>query len=111
MKITYQQYREELDSIADSILDRCEETGEYASDVMLEYTDSHQWVTYYWAHQYVMEHTVNEDAVFDAVGGVPPEALERGWLSVRGCFVAWAFCQDVCDVLAEREEEREEEQR
>ena len=66
------------------------------SDILHELIDGHEWIIYTWAYPWVLMHSDNEDALFDAQG--PTEATNYSQIMQLMAF--YAMEQDVMDALS-----------
>lgn len=64
---SHAEYWASVASHAESVLER-EQQGEDASDVLHEECDSSWWVIYTHAAMAVLQHSPNEDAIFESMG-------------------------------------------
>ncbi len=89
--ITYQQYWQEIQAVAQSVTEEAREYGREISEVLHETIDGHQWVIYTAYNYDVAKQSPNDDAWQEVYGG---EVRIENFNAVRAYF---AMYQDVCE--------------
>ena len=97
MQITYREYWKEVKALAKQIAEESLETGNDAQDILAETVDGHEYVIYYAKQLDVLQHTDNEDALFDIDGTLEADSFTDATTKLA----YWAFYQDVQDYLQE----------
>lgn len=108
-KISYFEYWDEVKTIVDDAIKEAKGAArpqEAADRYVHETCDQHQWVIYTWANHYVLIHTQNEDALFDANGSVEADSYS----DIMAKMAAWALMADVEAQLGGRTDELEDEE-
>jgi len=97
MEITEREYWEDVEGLAQEVLQR-EADGDELSDAIHETVDGSQWVIYYARARRTLEYSPNEDAVFD-------DGEFLGRIGSMGEFLTLAaFCAMRADVSAKVQE-------
>lgn len=101
--LTSNEYFTQCRDIATEALDTCA-TDDDVYDHIHASIDGHQWVIYTFYHLEILRISNNEDAFFEDGGKLEADSFSN---AVQQMAFA-AFRQDVCEALAELQQEREE---
>ena len=104
MSISYQEYREEVRSIADNVIEEANVYGQDVYDVVNATVDGHQWVIYYAYNDDVVQHSDYEDAWEDCycAEDIGQLVIEQGMTGARSVQAYFALLQDVLVEVADR---------
>jgi hypothetical protein len=105
-KITRVQYREEIESLAKQVTQHAREHDEHIDDVLRETIGRHEWVLYYFYHQYVNYLSGLNPCDIDPglAAGLNPFADHDKITSIR---TYEQLCHDVCEHEAYDSDEEE----
>jgi len=99
--ITYSDYWQEIDRLADDIIEEAQEYGEDIFDATHQAVDGHQWVIYYSYNDYVIRHAGNGDAWEDCYSpeDIGRVVVEHGMTGARSHQAFFAMREDVSDAV------------
>lgn len=122
MTITYQEYRKEINELAESVVSEAIDLIRYDGDepnesevedcvndtLLFETIDGHQWVIYYAYNDDVLNHSDNEDYMSfnfgdDMLGSI---LSESGFDTLKMQMAFWAMYADVQELIGEEIEKQ-----
>lgn len=99
METTFSNYRDSVRGIVVSVIERVRD-GEDPSDVLHEEVDGSYWVIYTHAAQAVLNHSRNDDAIFDQLGSdALAECSSMAEVYTRAAY--YALYEDVIEELSD----------
>jgi len=99
--VTYSEYWQQINSMAEDIIEEAKEYGQDLYDVVHETVDGHQWVIYYSCNDDVLRHAGNSDAweEFYSPEDIGRLVADQGMDGARAAQAFFAMLQDVHETI------------